>query len=64
MADCLGSLLDQSDGDPDSLPEEDEEADEDKEEDPDDRGEGDPGVLLLQEVLSYVWCPVQLRAGL
>ena len=36
MADCLGSLLDQSDGDPDSLPEEDEEADDDQEEDPDD----------------------------
>ena len=54
-------LFNQGNGDSDPLPKEDEEADDDEEEDADHRGERQPGVLLLQEVVYDLWRPVQLQ---
>ena len=54
-------LLNQGDGNPDPLPEEDEEADDDEEKDANDGGESQPCVLLLQEVVYDLWRPVQLQ---
>ena len=54
-------LLNQGNCDSDPLPKEDEEADDNEEEDPNDGGEGQPSVLLLQEVIYDLWRPVQLQ---
>ena len=54
-------LFNQGDGNSDPLPEEDEETDDDEEDDADHRGEREPSISLLQEIVHYFWSPVQLN---
>ena len=54
-------LFNQGDGNSDPLPEEDEETDDDEEDDADHRGEREPSISLLQEIVHYFWSPVQLH---
>ena len=54
-------LFNQGDRNSDPLPEEDEETDDDEEDDADHRGEREPSISLLQEIVHYFWSPVQLH---
>ena len=57
----LGALLNQSNGDEDPLPQEDEETQGDKEDDAGHWGEGNPGVSLLEKIINNLWSPVELE---
>jgi len=61
LANRARSLFNQGDGNSDPLPEEDEETDDDEEDDADHRGEREPSISLLQEIVHYFWSPVQLE---